>query len=146
MWVLLPDQADGDPRALLDAGHLAEAESAFASTNVALSLPRWDTETSADLTSVLRELGMRRTFDGGDYRALTANPAFEVTQVLQQANITVGEEGTEAAAATAIVGETSAPAPPPNLVKFTADHPFAFAIMHDASGVPLFEGVVADPS
>jgi serpin B len=146
MWVLLPDQADGDPRDLLDVGNLAEVESAFASRNVALSLPRWDTETGADLTSVLREVGMRRTFDDGDYRALTANPAFEVTQVLQQANITVGEEGTEAAAATAIVGETSAPAPPPNLVKFRADHPFAFAIMHDATGVPLFEGVVADPS
>ncbi len=69
-----------------------------------------------------------------------------MTQVVQQANITVGEKGTEAAAATAIIGETSAPAPPDNLVTFRADHPFAFAIIHDRSGVPLFEGVVADPS
>jgi serine protease inhibitor len=29
---------------------------------------------------------------------------------------------------------------------FDADHPFAFAVMHDATGTPLFEGVVGDPS
>jgi len=146
MWVLLPDEIKADPSGLLTSATLAEAESGFTKSNVELALPRWDTETTAELTSVLRGLGMQRTFDGGDFSALTRNSAFEVTQVLQQANITVGEKGTEAAAATAIIGETSLPAPPPDLVEFTADHPFAFAIMHDASGVPLFEGVVADPS
>ncbi len=145
MWVLLPQGPDVDPRDLLDADLLAAAESAFASRNVDLSLPRWDTETTAELTDVLRQLGMTHTFDDGDFRLLTKEP-FQVTQVVQQANITVGEKGTEAAAATAIIGETSAPAPPDNLVTFRADHPFAFAIIHDRSGVPLFEGVVADPS
>ncbi len=90
---------------------------------------------------------MDSTFGGrGDFSALTPDPNFAVTQVLQQANITVGEEGTEAAAATAIVGEAGAvPPPPEGSVEFVADHPFAFAIMHDRSGVPLFQGVVADP-
>ena len=29
---------------------------------------------------------------------------------------------------------------------FVADHPFAFVVTHDATGTPLFEGVVGDPS
>jgi serine protease inhibitor len=31
-------------------------------------------------------------------------------------------------------------------LRFTADHPFAFAIMDDSTGIPVFEGVVTDPS
>jgi len=28
----------------------------------------------------------------------------------------------------------------------TVDHPFAFAIVHEPRGAPLFEGVVGDPT
>ena len=97
---------------------------------VDLSLPRWDTETNADLVPVLQDLGMRETSGPASTRASPNDPRFVVSDVVQQANITVGEKGTVAAAATAIVGEVSAM--PPQGVDFTADHPFAFAIVHDA--------------
>lgn len=146
MVVLLPT-GDTDPVDLLKADVLAAADRSFSTSEVELALPKWELETTADLTQVLRGLGMDSTFGGrGDFSALTPDPNFAVTQVLQQANITVGEEGTEAAAATAIVGEAGAVPPPEGSVEFVADHPFAFAIMHDRSGVPLFQGVVADPS
>lgn len=146
MVVLLP-RDDTDPTDLLAADVLAAASRGFSTREVELALPKWDTETTADLTGVLGSMGMDDTFGGrGDFSTLTPDPSFAVTRVLQQANITVGEEGTEAAAATAIVGDAGAVPPPEGAVEFVADHPFAFAIVHDPTGVPLFEGVVADPS
>jgi serpin B len=146
MWVLLP-AAGGDPKDLLKQTVLSGLRAEVSPTLVDLSLPRWDTETTANLTDVLEELGMTHTFYGsGDFSAVTADPAFAVTQVLQQANITVAEKGTKASAATAIIGEAGAAAPLPDPVRFTADHPFAFVVLHDATGVPLFEGTVGDPS
>ena len=145
MWVLLPT-GKVDPIELLSSQTLAAAGDGFAPGNVGLSLPRWDTETKADLTDLLRSLGMEETFDHGDFTALTSDPSFAISQVVQQANITVGEKGTVAAAATAIIGETTAIQPPDDLIEVNADHPFAFVVMHDPTGVPLFEGVVADPS
>lgn len=146
MVVLLPtDQTN--PVDLLAPDVLATAYRGFSPTPVELALPKWDLETRADLTGILGDLGMQSTFDGrGDFSALTPDSSFAVTQVLQQANITVGEKGTEAAAATAIVGRALAVPPAQDAVNFVADHPFAFAIVHDPTGVPLFEGVVADPS
>lgn len=144
MWVLLP--RDGDPRDLLAPETLTAAADAFDPGQVEVRLPRWDTGAKAQLIPVLESLGMTHTFEGaGNFRSLTSARDFGISQVVQQANVTVGEKGTVAAAATAIVGRAES-APPTPEQRFTADHPFAFAVMHDTTGVPLFEGVVNDPS
>lgn len=145
MWVLLP-RGDAAPVELLSPAALAAAGSGFTATDVDLSLPRWDFDNTFDLVKTLESLGMRGVFNGaGDFSAITSDPTFEVTQVFQQANVTVGETGTVAAAATGVGAEAeSAVAVPP--VAFDADHPFAFAIMDDTTGTPLVEGTVADPS
>ncbi len=143
MWVLVPT-GNSDPKALLAPDVLSTALKNEAVTSVELNLPRWSTETMADLTDVLGRLGLRKTYATGEFPGITPDPSFFVSQVVQQANITVGEKGTVAAAASAIVGETSAPVPVQ--IQVNADHPFAYAIVHDDSGVPLFEGVVGDPT
>lgn len=145
MWVLLPKGHDA-PMGLLSPAVLASAGSRFAATDLELSLPRWDLDNKFDLKPTLVGLGLKGVFDtGGLFSRVTSDPNFEVTQVIQQANITVGETGTVAAAATGIGAEAeSAVQPPP--VTFDADHPFAFAIMDDTTGTPLFEGTVADPT
>ncbi|MGA9345091.1 MAG: serpin family protein [Nocardioidaceae bacterium] len=143
MWVLVPTGAT-DPRRLLTPEVLSSALSGAAAQTIGLSLPRWDTGTKADLTTLLGRLGLDKTYATGQFPGITVDPSFFVSEVVQQANITVGEKGTVAAAATAIVGETSGQLPPE--IQVDADHPFAFAIVDDASGVPLFEGVVGDPS
>jgi serpin B len=67
-----------------------------------------------------------------------------ITSVLQQAFIDVNEEGTEAAAITAVVmGDESAWLPPP--IVFHADHPFLYVIRDDTTGVILFAGRVVAP-
>ena len=62
----------------------------------------------------------------------------------QHAFIEVDEQGTEAAAATALTGVVSAPQPPDTV--FRADRPFAFAVVHTPTGLPLFVGRVTDPA
>ena len=57
--------------------------------------------------------------------------------------IEVDEEGTVAAAATAIIMETESAAPP--RVKFIADHPFLFFLRDLQTGLLLFQGRVVNP-
>jgi serpin B len=64
--------------------------------------------------------------------------------VIHQANITVDEKGTEAAAATAVViRATSAPGEP---VTLEIDRPFIYAVRDVPTGAILFFGRVTDPS
>jgi serine protease inhibitor len=138
MWVLVPTGST-PPAALLDPAVLAAATSTAHPEHVALSLPRWDFGTDLDLMPVLRGLGLT------DLGGLTGiAPGVAVDQVVHRANITVDEAGTEAAAVTGIAVATSGQVGVPVTVR--ADHPFAFAIVHKASGAPLFVGQVADPT
>jgi len=57
--------------------------------------------------------------------------------------VEVNEEGTEAAAATAVVVEKTAL---PRVRRFIADHPFLFLIRHKKTGAILFMGRVVDPT
>ena len=66
-----------------------------------------------------------------------------ISQVIHKAFVDVNEEGTEAAAATALVFEAGAA--PRTPILFKADHPFMFVIRHNATGSILFMGRVNDP-
>lgn len=67
-----------------------------------------------------------------------------VAAAVQKAWVQVNEEGTEAAAATAVVMNIRC-APEPSPV-FRADHPFVFLIMDRATRSILFCGRVVDPN
>ena len=71
-------------------------------------------------------------------------PGLYVQQAVHRANITVDEWGTEAAAVTGLSFPTAARMPPQ--LRMDVNRPFAFAIVHIATGTPLFVGQVTDPS
>ena len=117
---------------------------------VALNLPRFTFETSAALNQVLRALGVRAAFDRehADFSRMTPkdDPVF-ISDVLHKTFIKLDENGTEAAAATAVMmAVTSAvrESTPPSPILVRADRPFLFAIKHANAGV-LFVGRVSDP-
>lgn len=143
-----------------DPGRFEEVAAAFGPENLAgiaeseavhtvdLTLPRFEFRTDVSLAVALRSLGMVAAFtdpglpDGADFTGMTAARELVVSDVLQEAFISVDEAGTEAAAATAVViGEVSAgPA-----ASVTVDRPFLFLIEH-TTGEILFLGQVTDPT
>ncbi len=144
MWVLLPSARDGDPVALLEPGVLAAAAERARAQRVELSLPKWDFQSDLPLNQPLQTLGMTVPFSAeADFSGISAAP-LRIDQVIHRADITVDEKGTEAAAVTGIGFDESMP-PPANAV-MEVDHPFAFVIVHEPTGAPLFEGVVGDPT
>ena len=94
-------------------------------------------------------MGMPTAFDpsAADFSGMTKDEELFIAAVIHQANITVDEEGTEAAAATAVVMETTAaPLDPPQPIDFVVDRPFLFAIRDNTTSAILFLGHISDPS
>jgi len=151
MVVILP--AAGTPlptiESRLDADRLATWLAAPMPAKVAVTLPRLHLETSFELADALAKLGMPTAFtDRADFSGMTTDATpLCISKVLHKAYLDVDEEGTEAAAATAVVMAevTSATRPEPPK-EFRADRPFILAIRHKASGAILFLGRVADPA
>lgn len=116
---------------------------------VNLTMPKFDIETSVGLADVLGAMGMPTAFDPdrADFSGMTTEEQLFIAAVIHQANITVDEDGTEAAAATAVVMEaTSAESDPPQPIDFIVDRPFVFAIRDNATSAILFLGHIGDPT
>ena len=150
MLVVVPDPGRfGDVASRFDADSLAEIDRGLSEHQVDLRMPRFSFRANVALADVLKELGMVAAFtepsrpDGADFTGMTEARELFIKAVAHQAFIAVDEEGTEAAAATAVVvGLESAP-PPATL---HIDRPFLFLIRHDPTGEILFLGQVTDPS
>ena len=112
-----------------------------------VSIPKFELETKYDLIPPLHKLGINDAFDqnNADFLGITTSEQLFITSALHKAYVDVNEEGTEAAAVTAItVGTTSVdPNPPPT---FVADHPFIFVIQDNETGHILFIGRMTNPS
>ncbi len=146
MVVLLP--SEGTPAALAAALDVEDLRIPWQPRAVDVTLPSFEFEADISLKPALQMLGMRAAFEppidgGADFTGITEARELFVTDAFHKTFITLDEEGTEAAAATAIVvGLTSAPEP----ATFTADRPFLFWIEHGSTGELLFLGQVTDPS
>jgi serpin B len=131
--------------AALDERQFASIADALNPADVHLALPRFETETREDLTAVLIALGMPLAMDpdAADFSGITTEESLYITGVIHQANITVDEKGTEAAAATAIVmGATAMP----EFKELKVDRPFIFALRDTSTGAILFLGRIVDPA
>jgi serpin B len=142
--VIVPDDlAAFESRA---ADVVPSAIAALEGRHVELELPRFEAETKADLADLLSGLGMPDAFDPerADFSGMTTDEPLSISKVVHQANISVDEKGTEAAAATAVVMRTTAmPADP---VRLRVDRPFLFALRDVPTGAILFLGRIVDPS
>ena len=114
-------------------------------SRVDVSLPVLDLQQTPDMTAALKSMGLSDAFNAdADFSAIGALPV-NMSQILEQATLKLDENGTEAAAAAAVIGEITAANIDPDIVTFTADHPFFFAVHDTISGTPLFTGRVLAP-
>ena len=147
MAVLLPDGPLAALRPKLAAAGLGGLLAGTARHQVTLSLPRFRVEAAFDLIPALRRLGVVAPFGAdADFSEITADTQLRIGAVAHKAYIDVDEQGTEAAAATAVVMRTAAAMRPPPLVTMVVDRPFLFAIIDTATGLPVFLGQVSHPA
>ncbi|MBN1611179.1 MAG: serpin family protein [Polyangiaceae bacterium] len=119
--------------------------SGFLSGEVRLDLPKFSFDFERNLEEDLKALGMDVIFDpnAADFTNFAENKAPWVDKVVQKTFIDVNEEGTEAAAATAVVMLDSAVG---TRYELNVDRPFLFFVRDDRTGVLLFAGQVNDPT
>ncbi|HKB29840.1 MAG TPA: serpin family protein [Streptosporangiaceae bacterium] len=148
MAVLLPDGAPGPLEEGLAERGVQGLTSGAGPTKVALTMPRFRVSTGFRLAGALRQLGVTAAFGGdADFSGITTAERLRIDEVVHKAYVDVDEQGTEAAAATAVTMRAAAlvvPARPP--VTVIVDRPFLFAIIDTATGTPLFLGKVSNPA
>jgi serpin B len=142
MRVVVPTRPATDLVVLATAMDAAlDTHTPGSTAGVTLTLPRWNTASNLELGSALARVGLTVPFSArADFSGIAPN--LHIDQAVHRANITVDELGTEAAAVTGIGMATSASA---RQVVVRADRPFAWAIVHDPTGTPLFTGHVVNP-
>ncbi len=107
-------------------------------------MPRFEFESESRLSEALKKLGMPVAFTGAaDFSGMSSQADLLIQDVLHKAFVSVDEEGTEAAAATAVViGLESLPP----TATMTIDRPFIFLIRDRQTATILFLGRVTDPA
>jgi serpin B len=148
MLVVLPKERDGldAVESSLSVESLHSWVAGLKPNRVKVSLPRFTSTVETELKEPLSELGMPIAFRGdADFSGITGSRDFAISAVVHKAFVEVEEKGTEAAAATAVVGVRTSAALPAKEVVFRADHPFLYLIRDVKSAAILFMGRLSRP-
>jgi len=107
-------------------------------------MPKFKLETNYDLKPPFQKMGMKDAFGGAaDFSGMGwLKGDLWISQIKHKAFVEVNEEGTEAAAATAVEMATKSI---PYYPVFRADHPFLFIIQDNQSSAILFMGRMVNP-
>jgi len=152
MVVLLPDKVDGLSALQKSLTHdnlkkwLATLDKLRPTKMDEVALPKFKITWGAkDMVPLLKEMGMvdAVSMSKADFSGMDGTKRLYVKHVFHKAFVDVNEEGTEAAAATAVVVAARSVRIPK---RFIADHPFIFLIRHKKTGAILFMGRVVDPA
>ncbi|KAB1256386.1 Serpin B12, partial [Camelus dromedarius] len=152
MLVLLPSPSEDNLKGLeeLERNITYEKIMAWSSSEnmseetVAVSFPQFTLEDSYDLNPVLQDMGITDVFDEtkADLTGISPSPNLYLSKVVHKTFVEVDENGTQAVAASGVVGMEK------SLVSwetFNADRPFLFFIRHNKTQTILFYGRVCSP-
>lgn len=120
----------------------------FEDRDVHITLPRFHVDDRLSLADALGRMGMPDAFSpAADFTPMGLGSNVSISEVIHKAMMDVDEEGTTAAAATAVIMTEEATAMPVRQppIEMRVDHPFFCAIRDNTTGAILFEGVVRDP-
>ena len=160
MWLILPDEGytpqdilkNGDWLKCVqqnyyiteDRDYIFEWENET-STQVNLSLPKFDVSARSNLVDSLKNLGLNDVFDPAvsDFSPICTDTTLSVNKVDHAVRVAIDEEGVTGSAFTIIEGADGG-YPPEEEIDFILDRPFLFVIT-GLDGLPLFTGIVNEP-
>lgn len=142
MTVLLPKEQIplSEGRGMLTLGNWQAWMGAFRPSHGHVALPRFRIEYEAELVPNLKRIGGDAITET-DFSGMGVGPLM-ISNVVHKTLVDVNEEGTEAAAATAVVMTRS----PSMGFEMVVDRPFFCAIRDRETGLLLFMGWVLDPT
>jgi serpin B len=144
----LPKKVDGLPdfEKQLTEANLAKWLAGMVEREVEVAFPKFKVEAEFLLNDVLSGMGMSDAFLPGaaDFSGVNGKKDLSITAVVHKAFVEVNEEGSEAAAATAVVVSSRSDSIERHPV-FRADHPFLFLIRDNRTGSILFLGRLVEP-
>jgi len=146
MIILLPSKVDGvtELDKSLSLENLENWISKLYLEEITVYLPRFKMTSGFELSKILKSLGMTDAFDNkADFSGMTGTKELNISAVIHKAFVAVDEEGSEAAASTAVV---MAPKGIAVSKEFRADHPFIFLIRENKTGSILFMGRMMNPA
>lgn len=150
MFVLLPPYASPNgitnllKRLNHQAFHEIVDEDSMIPRSVEVGVPKFTIEKEAELIPILETMGVGDLFKGeADLSGLTGEPGIQLNDAVHKAKIQVDEEGTVAAAATALFTFRSSRPLDPAI--FICNHPFVYLIYDKVSQNVLFVGVYNSP-
>jgi len=147
MVILLPLKKDGIDTAeqQINSNKLSEWMQNLKEKEVVVFLPKFTMTQELSLAETLKSMGMVDAFTGdADFSGMNGKRNLFISAVIHKAYVDVNEEGTEAAAATAVTVRLTAVEKPPPV--FRADHPFIFVIRDKVTDSILFLGRVINPN
>lgn len=150
MIVMLPDKSSNIDALehAMTAQQVAQWAASMSPKRVKLFIPKFKQENDYDLAQVLAKMGMPSAFKAGtaNFSGITGERNISISDVVHKTFIEVGEEGTEAAAATAVIMmKTSLMPQQKDAIEFRADRPFIYLIKDNNSGAVIFIGKYAKP-
>eukprot|EP01083_Nonionella_stella_P145231 454693_1 len=123
---------------------MKEVQSIFKRDNINpkplnLYVPKFKSELGIELSDILQRMGIIDAFDpsAADFSNITKHPLF-ISKIIHKAVIEIDEQGTEAAAFTAVCMSMGLSSHQPPTMRF--DHPFAFHLYDEANDITLFSG------
>ena len=137
----LVDRLDGDTLHELINGRI--------SAEVEAGIPVFTGDTKLDLAKILPDMGMPLAFSSGaDFSDMATydGQSLYIGRVIHQTRIEVNEQGTKAAAATAVVMTSGAAATSSNSYTVILNRPFVYMIVDMEQEIPVFIGVMTDPA
>ncbi len=153
MYIVLPKSVDGIKKIeeTLGKDFLDKMLSNHLIRKVSVSMPKFTITDTFNLHDHLKTMGMPLAFsDLADFSGISKyikeqQNQLKISAVIHKAFIEVDEKGTEAAAATGVMMKAGGLAEEVPVVRFNADHPFMFFIVHNKTKTILFMGKVVNP-
>lgn len=145
MFIMLPNDGNtcNDIINSMNDQKWASWNQSLSKQEIEVSLPRFKFEFFKDIKEELTGLGMDNMFgSAADLSGITKRGGIAVSRVLHKTFVEVNEEGTEAAAVTAVEIKETASAP----LVFKADKPFIFVIREKDTNCLLFMGIMNNPA